>query len=87
MGKTESGAIWLDDKLLSAYDYWQFWRNVDDGDLIKFLKMFTDISIDEIKVEKNNVNDLKVLLANHTTEMLYGDETSKNVLNKQKNIF
>ena len=88
MGKTESGAIWLDDKLLSAYDYWQFWRNVDDRDLIKFLKMFTDISIDEIKkVEKNNVNDLKVLLANHTTEMLYGDETSKKCFEQAKKIF
>ena len=88
MGKTENGAIWIDDKLLSAYDYWQFWRNVDDRDLIKFLKMFTDISIDEIKkVEKNNVNDLKVLLANHTTEMLYGDETSKKCFEQAKKIF
>ena len=42
MGKTESGAIWLDEKYLSAYDYWQFWRNVDDRDVIKFLKMFVD---------------------------------------------
>ena len=88
MGKTENGAIWVDDKLLSAYDYWQFWSNVDDRDLIKFLKMFTDISIDEIKkVEKNNVNDLKVLLANHTTEMLYGDETSKKCFEQAKKIF
>ena len=49
MGKTESGAIWLDKNLLSPYEYWQFWRNVDDRDLIKFLNIFTDISIDEIK--------------------------------------
>ena len=49
MGKTESGAIWLDKKLLSPYDYWQFWRNVDDRDLIKFLKIFTDIPVQEIK--------------------------------------
>ncbi len=48
MGKTENGAIWLDEKYLSAYDYWQFWRNVDDRDVIKFLKMFTDIDISEI---------------------------------------
>jgi len=48
MGKTENGAIWLDEKYLSAYDYWQFWRNVDDRDVIKFLKMFTDLNIDEI---------------------------------------
>ena len=64
------------------------WRNVDDRDLIKFLKMFTDISIDEIKkVEKNNVKHLKVLLANHTTEMLYGDETSKKCFEQAKKIF
>ena len=41
MGKTETGAIWLDKKFLSAYEYWQFWRNVDDRDVIKFLKIFT----------------------------------------------
>ena len=52
MGKTESGAIWLDKNLLSPYDYWQFWRNVDDRDLIKFLKIFTDISNREIEKEK-----------------------------------
>ena len=46
MGKTESGAIWLDEKFLSAYDYWQFWRNTDDRDVIKFLKIFTDIDMD-----------------------------------------
>ena len=45
MGKTETGAIWLDKKLLSPYDYWQFWRNVDDRDVIKFLKMFTDLKL------------------------------------------
>ena len=64
MGKTESGAIWLDKKLLSSYDYWQFWRNVDDRDLIKFLKMFTDISFDEIEKEKkDNINDLKNIIS------------------------
>ena len=45
MGKTESGAVWLDKSLLSPYDYWQFWRNTDDRDVIKFLKMFTDLSL------------------------------------------
>ena len=47
MGKTESGAIWLDKNLLSPYDYWQFWRNTDDRDVIKFLKYFTDLEINE----------------------------------------
>ena len=71
MGKTESGAIWLDKKLLSTYDYWQFWRNVDDKDLTKFLKIFTEISLDEIEKRKNdNINDLMVL----TGYSLKGDQ-------------
>ena len=60
MGKTESGAIWLDEKLLSSYDYWQFWRNVDDRDVIKFLKMFTDLDIEEInEIKDEDINKLK----------------------------
>ena len=79
MGKTESGAVWLDKKFLSAYDYWQFWRNIDDRDVLKFLKIFTDINIDEIENIKNdNINELKILLANKATSMLHGeDEASK----------
>ena len=72
MGKTESGAIWLDKKLLSPYDYWQFWRNTDDKNVLKFLKIFTEISLQEIeKIKDNNINDLKILLANETTRMLH----------------
>ena len=48
MGKTENGAIWLDKNFLSPYEYWQFWRNTDDRDVIKFLKFFTDIKVNEI---------------------------------------
>ena len=79
MGKTEKGAIWLDKKLLSPYDYFQFWRNTDDRDVIKFLKMFTDLEISEIeKIKNNNINDLKILLAKHATKMLHGKiEASK----------
>ena len=88
MGKTESGAIWLDQKKLSTYDYWQFWRNVDDRDLFKFLKIFTEISITEIEGRKNdNINDLKVILANHATAMLHGEEESKNCYAQAKKIF
>ena len=73
MGKTESGAIWLDEKLLSSYDYWQFWRNVDDRDVIKFLKMFTDLDIEEInKIQNEDINKLKIKLANEATTMLHG---------------
>ena len=68
MGKTEKGAIWLDKKLLSPYDYWQFWRNTDDRDVIKFLKMFTDKKISEIEEIKNkDINELKIILANEAT--------------------
>ena len=79
MGKTADGAIWLDKKLLSPYDYWQFWRNTDDKDVIKFLKFFTDEKVESIQnLKDTNVNELKVLLANKTTEMLHGKKESKN---------
>ena len=75
MGKTETGAIWLDKNYLSPYDYWQFWRNTDDRDVIKFLKIFTDLEIEEIEsIKENNINDLKKLLANKATEMLHGSD-------------
>ena len=79
MGKTEQGAVWLDKKMLPPYQYWQFWRNANDRDVIKFLKMFTDISLNEIeKIKENNINDLKILLANKATEMLHGKKESLN---------
>ena len=88
MGKTESGAIWLDKDLLSPYDYWQFWRNVDDKDLIKFLKIFTDISTEELEKRKNDdVNELKVLLANHATALLHGEKESNKCFEQAKKIF
>jgi len=88
MGKTENGAIWLDEKYLSAYDYWQFWRNVDDRDVIKFLKMFTDIDISEINAsEKKNINELKILLANKATAMLHGEVAAQNSEQAAKEAF
>ena len=88
MGKTEKGAVWLDSKLLSAYDYWQFWRNTDDRDVIKFLKMFTDISTDKIDTMKNeNINDLKIILANEATKLLHGDKETKKVERASKALF
>ena len=90
MGKTEKGAIWLDKKLLSPYEYWQFWRNVDDRDVLKFLKVFTDLKLEKINEMKNeNINKLKIILANETTAMLHGknaaikaEETAKNTFEK-----
>ena len=88
MGKTENGAIWLDEKYLSAYDYWQFWRNVDDRDVMKFLKMFTDIDISEINaLEKKNINELKILLANKATAMLHGEDAAQNSEQAAKEAF
>ena len=79
MGKTENGAIWLDKNFLSSYEYWQFWRNTDDRDVIKFLKFFTDIEVNKInELEKEDINYLKTLLANETTSMLHGKKEAKN---------
>ena len=79
MGKTEAGAIWLDKKFLSPYDYWQFWRNTDDRDVFKFLKFFTDLEIEEIEnLQNKDINELKVLLANKTTAMLHGKKSAEN---------
>ena len=88
MGKTESGAVWLDKKFLSSYNYWQFWRNIDDRDVLKFIKIFTDINIDQIeKIKNNDINDLKILLANKATEMLHGEQEAKNSEETAKQTF
>jgi len=88
MGKTESGAVWLDEKFLSSYNYWQFWRNIDDRDVLKFIKIFTDVDIHEIeKIKNNNINELKILLANKATQMLHGELAAKNSEETAKKTF
>ena len=88
MGKTETGAIWLDKKFLSAYEYWQFWRNVDDRDVVKFLKMFTDLKTEEIdRIKNENINKLKIKLANETTSMLHGKNEAEKAENIAKELF
>ena len=90
MGKTEKGAIWLNEEELSPYDYWQFWRNTDDRDVERFIKFFTEIEIDEaesiIKKEKN-INNLKILLANEATKILHGEELAKKAAQTAKDTF
>ena len=79
MGKTEKGAIWLNDDLFPAYDYWQFWRNTDDRDVKRFLNFFTEIESDKINKMINsekNINNLKILLANEATKILHGKAAS-----------
>ncbi len=88
MGKTEKGAIWLDKKLLSAYEYWQFWRNTDDRDVIKFIKMFTDIDMEKInEIKDKEINSLKIILANEATTMLHGKLAAKKAEQSAKNVF
>ena len=88
MGKTETGAIWLDKKLLSSYDYWQFWRNIDDRDVIKFLKMFTDVDLKKInQIKDDDINKLKILLANEATSMLHGKKAANMAQETAKKTF
>ena len=90
MGKTEKGAIWLNEDQLSSYDYWQFWRNTDDRDVKKFLNFFTEIETDEIeKIFENekNINNLKILLANEATKIIHGEKASKKAEQTAKDTF
>ena len=88
MGKTEKGAVWLDKKLLAPYDYWQFWRNTDDRDVLRFLQMFTDITLKKIEELKNkNINQLKILLANEATTMLHGELAARKAAQTAKDTF
>ena len=88
MGKTERGAIWLDNKLLSSYDYWQFWRNTDDRDVLMFIKIFTDMKLEKVEEIKNkDINQLKIILANEATAMLHGKAAAKKAEQTAKNTF
>jgi tyrosyl-tRNA synthetase len=78
MGKTANGAVWLNADRLSEYDYWQFWRNTDDADAIRFLKLFTEMPLEEIaeleKLEGSDINKAKVILADEATTLLHGKD-------------
>ena len=90
MGKTEKGAIWLNEEELSPYDYWQFWRNTDDRDVKRFIKFFTEIDVDEaenIFQKEKNINNLKILLANEATKILHGEELAKKAAQTAKDTF
>jgi tyrosyl-tRNA synthetase len=81
MGKTAQGAVWLSPDLLSPYDYWQFWRNSADADVGKFLRLFTDIPLEEIarleSLPGAEINQAKIALANAATAMLHGEEAAR----------
>jgi tyrosyl-tRNA synthetase len=80
MGKTAAGAVWLDETMLPPYDYWQFWRNADDSDVGRFLKLFTLLPMDEIRRLENlpgaEINEAKKILANDATALLHGREAA-----------
>ena len=90
MGKTSKGAVWLSEKLLSSDGYWQFWRNVDDKDVIKFLKLFTDLEIEKINNLKNKssseINSNKEILANMATNLCHGKIETDNFSVKKKDL-
>ena len=81
MGKTAAGAVWLNEDLLPHYDFWQYWRNCDDADVGRFLRLFTDVSLEEIAkleaLEGAAINDAKIRLANEVTAMVRGPEAAQ----------
>ena len=91
MGKTEKGAIWLDETLCSPWEYWQFWRNTSDQDVPKFLKLFTEIDLSEIKkLEKlkgEELNEAKKILATEATTLLHGKTNAIQSLNAAEDVF
>lgn len=98
MGKTAEGAVWLnsdpsfgEDYFRTPYEYWQFWRNTDDADVGKFMKLFTDLSLDEIAkfeaMEGADINTAKIRLANEATAMLHGEEAAKKAEATAKETF
>lgn len=91
MGKTAGGAIWLNAEKLSEYDYWQFWRNTSDEDVIRFMKLFTELSLDKIgeleKLQGADINQAKIVLADEATALLHGRECLSNIHQTIKNMF
>lgn len=81
MGKSANGAVWLSNDLLSPYDYYQYWRNTDDRDVIKFMKIFTDLPLEQIeeynKKEGSEINEIKKILAYETTKLCHGEQAAK----------
>lgn len=91
MGKTAGGAVWLNEDQLSHFDFWQFWRNTNDADVGRFLRIFTDLSLDEIeKLEKREgqeLNEVKKILANEVTALIRGENVLDDIHVKAKELF
>jgi len=91
MGKTASGAVWLKDDMLSPYEYWQFWRNTEDGDVGRFLKLFTELPLDEIQrleaLGGSEINEAKKVLATAATTLLHGPEAAEHAAEAARKTF
>jgi len=91
MGKTAAGAVWLKEERLKPYDYWQFWRNTEDADVGRFLKLFTDISLDEIsrleKLKDAEINEAKKILAFEATKLAHGETAAKAAAETAREMF
>ena len=91
MGKTADGAVWLNDAMLSAYDYWQYWRNTEDADVGKFLRLFTELPMDEIKqleiLQGSELNDAKKILADQATVLCHGEDAAKTAAETARKTF
>mmetsp|Transcript_13243 Transcript_13243/g.31342 ORF Transcript_13243/g.31342 Transcript_13243/m.31342 type:complete len:292 (-) Transcript_13243:416-1291(-) len=91
MGKSAAGAVWLNADKLPAYDYWQFWRNTNDADVERFLKLFTELPLDEVAtlgaLEGAEINSAKVVLADECTRMLHGPEVLEGIKQTAATVF
>lgn len=91
MGKTVSGAVWLNEASLPAYDYWQFWRNTQDGDVGRFLRLFTDLPLDDIAkleaLQGSEINTAKIALANAATALCRGDAAAADAAETARRTF
>ena len=89
MGKTAQGAIWMDAALCSPYAYWQFWRNVDDGDVVRLLKLYTLVPLEEIQrlESENAANEAKVLLADEATSLIHGHQCLEGIHAMVQGVF
>ncbi|PIW55885.1 MAG: tyrosine--tRNA ligase [Sphingomonadales bacterium CG12_big_fil_rev_8_21_14_0_65_65_10] len=91
MGKTAAGAVWLNEDQLPAYDFWQYWRNVDDRDVGRFLKLFTDLPLDEIArldaLEGRDINEAKIVLADEVTKLVRGEAAARSARETAQSTF
>ncbi|MCY4308259.1 MAG: tyrosine--tRNA ligase [Rhodobacteraceae bacterium] len=91
MGKTQSGAVWLNANLFSPYDFWQYWRNVSDNDVVKFLKLFTELDLAECdrlgSLEGSEINEAKIILANEVTNLAHGREQAQKAFSTAREVF